>query len=273
MRFGYITNGFRDHRLVDVFPLLRDLGYEAVGITLDVGHFSHFDLDVAALRDFRASLCGLKPVIETGARYVLDPLRKHRPTLISADPEGRGRRLAYLEAAIDFAADVGARVVSFWSGVREPEVSEADAWAHLVEGLFRLADYAEARGVTLGFEPEPGMFVESLADFRELRRRFADGRLKRTGHPGHLAAPAPPPHDRWIRELADVLVNVHVDDIRGRVHDHLPLGEGEIDFPPIFRALREIGYEGALLVELARHSHMAPVMARRSIEAMRSYSS
>ena len=90
MRFGYITNGFRDHRLVDVLPLLRDLGYEAVGITLDVGHFSHFDLDVAALRDFRASLCGLKPVIETGARYVLDPLRKHRPTLISATRRGAG---------------------------------------------------------------------------------------------------------------------------------------------------------------------------------------
>ena len=42
--------------------------------------------------------------------------------------------------------------------------------------------------------------------------------------------------------------------VRG-VHEHLMFGEGTMDFPPIFAALREIGYAGGLHVELSRHSH------------------
>jgi sugar phosphate isomerase/epimerase len=272
VKLGYISNGFRDHRLADGFALLRDLGYEAVGLTLDVGHFDDVPPSAAEVARLRSALGGLHPVVETGARYVLDPRRKHRPTLLSADPSGRERRVDYLRAATDLAAEIGAGAVSFWSGARDPDTPVDDAWRNLLDGLAALADHAETRGVALGFEPEPGMFIESLADFRELRRRFADDRLQLTLDLGHLECTETAPHDRWIDEFADVLVNVHVDDIRGGVHDHLPLGDGDLDFPPIFAALKANDYQGACLVELGRHSHAFPIQAQRSIEAMRGYS-
>ncbi|MCA9254577.1 MAG: sugar phosphate isomerase/epimerase, partial [Phycisphaerales bacterium] len=53
------------------------------------------------------------------------------------------------------------------------------------------------------------------------------------------------------------------------VHAHLPIGEGDMDFPPIFRALRDVGYPGPVNVELSRHSHDAVNMARRTLEALR----
>ncbi len=271
MKLGYVTNGFRDHRLPELFEVLAELGYEAVGITLDVGHLDPFTCTRQEVEGVRDALrrSGLVPVVETGARYVLDPRRKHHPTLISA--EGRERRLDYLLRGLDIAEALGAGVLSFWSGKQDPDVGREQTWAWLCEGLRALADAADARGIALGFEPEPGMFVESLADYRELRDRFGDPRLGLTLDLGHLECTEERPHDRWIRELAGELVNVQVDDIRGRVHDHLPLGEGEIDFPPMFRALEEVGYEGACLVELGRHSHMAPEMARRAMEALRGY--
>ncbi len=271
MKLGYITNGFRDHRLEEVFEVLAELGYEAVGITLDVGHLDPYHLGPDEVRSVRDALrrYGLHPVVETGARYVLDPRRKHHPTLISAT--GRERRLDYLLRGVDIAEALGASVLSFWSGARDPAVSVEQSWAWLTEGLGHLADVAAPRGVALGFEPEPGMFVESLADYRELRDRFGDERLRLTLDLGHLECTETPPHDRWVRELADDLVNVQVDDIRGREHQHLPLGEGDIDFPPIFAALREVGYEGACLMELGRHSHLATEMARRSLEKLRGY--
>jgi sugar phosphate isomerase/epimerase len=40
------------------------------------------------------------------------------------------------------------------------------------------------------------------------------------------------------------LRNLHLEDIRGRVHAHKLYGDGDIDFEPVFRALREIGYHG-----------------------------
>ena len=46
----------------------------------------------------RLDALGLGSVIETGARFLLDPRAKHEPTLVTRDPEGRARRVAFLQA-------------------------------------------------------------------------------------------------------------------------------------------------------------------------------
>jgi L-ribulose-5-phosphate 3-epimerase len=68
-----------------------------------------------------------------------------------------------------------------------------------------------------------------------------------------------------------VLWNVHIEDMRTGVHDHLMFGEGEIDFPPVFSALRQAGYTGGLHVELSRHSHDAVETARRALAFLRAH--
>ena len=55
LKYGYVTNGFRDHALDDVFALLADLGYDGVGITLDVGHLHPFQVDINLCMHFRGS--------------------------------------------------------------------------------------------------------------------------------------------------------------------------------------------------------------------------
>ena len=69
-----------------------------------------------------------------------------------------------------------------------------------------------------------------------------------------------------IRRWAPRLVNVHIEDMRRGVHEHLMFGEGEIDFPPVLQALAEVGYTGGVYVELSRHSHEGPAAARRAFE-------
>ena len=72
-----------------------------------------------------------------------------------------------------------------------------------------------------------------------------------------------------IRKWKDVLWNVHIEDMKRGVHDHLMFGDGEIDFPPVLAALDEVGYRGLVAVELPRHSHAAPNVASRSIAFLR----
>jgi sugar phosphate isomerase/epimerase len=72
-----------------------------------------------------------------------------------------------------------------------------------------------------------------------------------------------------LRRWKDVLWNVHIEDMRQGVHEHLMFGEGEIDFAPVLHELREIGYEGGVHVELSRHSHDAVETARRALEFLR----
>jgi sugar phosphate isomerase/epimerase len=274
LKIGYVTNGFRDHALEDVFAILAELGYRGVGITLDVGHLDPYRTSRSEVETLRRLLHhhGLEAVIETGARFLLDPRRKHYPTLLSA--EGRERRMDFLARALELAEALGSRALSFWSGARDPRLDEETTWRYLLEGLEFLAPRSRDRSVSLAFEPEPGMFIESLDDYRELRDRFSSRAPERSSlgltlDLGHLQCTEESPHDRWIREFAPILDNVHVDDCRNREHKHLPLGEGDIDFPPLLDALSGIGYRGLCLVELSRQSHAAPEYAARSMEFLR----
>ncbi|WP_143675793.1 TIM barrel protein, partial [Streptomyces milbemycinicus] len=59
------------------------------------------------------------------------------------------------------------------------------------------------------------------------------------------------------------------EDMRRGVHDHLPFGEGEMDFPPVLAALAATGYQGLTVVELPRHSHAGPHYAETSLPFLR----
>src|SRR4029079_5348985 len=123
-RLGYNTNGFAHHRLDDALHVIAELGYRAVAITPDANHLHPDHTSDAQLRATRALLdhLGLAVVIETGARYVLDPRRKQRPTLIEMDAEGRARRLDFLERAAQIAVALGGDTISLWSGVLADDV-------------------------------------------------------------------------------------------------------------------------------------------------------
>jgi sugar phosphate isomerase/epimerase len=66
------------------------------------------------------------------------------------------------------------------------------------------------------------------------------------------------------------LVNVHIEDMKCGVHEHLMFGDGEIDFPPVIHALRETNFAGGIHVELSRHSHMAPQAAQQAYDFLTS---
>ena len=270
-RYGYNSNGFSDHSLGQMVTVLKRLGYQGIGITLGHPHLHPFQVSEERLRATQRLFkdAGLVPVVETGARYVLDPFRKHRPSLVSIAGVARATRVRYYEKSIDVAVQIGARVLSLWSGTPQPGVPARSSWERLVSSLREVCDYAQRREVTIGFEPEPGMFVESLANYEELRRRLDHPALGLTLDLGHLAITESPPLADLIHRFADQIVHVHIDDIKDSRHEHLPLGEGEIDFPPLLRALREIRYEGLILVELSRHSHEAPLRAQRSLIYLR----
>ena len=272
LKLGYVTNGFADHSLVQAAEVLHRCGYEAIGITLGAPHLDPWHTSRVRLGELRATLerQRLTPVIETGARYVLDPYRKHRPSLVSVDPEGRRQRVAFYEKAIDVAVELGARVVSLWSGTPQARIPEEKSWERLVAGLRPVLDHAAAREVTIGFEPEPGMFVEDLAGWRQLQERLDHPALGLTIDVGHLAVTETAPHAAHLETFRDDLVHVHLDDAKDGKHEHLPLGQGELDWAAIIATLSRIEYAGVALVELSRHSHVAPLQAQRSILFLRS---
>lgn len=270
MWLGYNTNGFAHHRLDDAIAIISEIGYRGVAITLDHGALNPLEAGWREqARRVRAACerAGLRVVVETGGRFVLDARRKHWPTLVSARQEDRERRVRFLVGAVEVAVEVGSGVVSLWSGAADDAAPAAEAYERLVSGLAVVLARAEREGVVVGFEPEPGMFVGSLEGYEELRRRVGAAGLRLTLDVGHAYLTEPDPLiavRRWAREA----VNVHMEDIRRPVHEHLFFGEGEVDVAGVVGALREGGYAGGLYVELPRHSHDAVRVAGRAYEVL-----
>ena len=256
LRFAYNTNGCGSHRLDDALDLMAEAGYAGVALTLDHHHFDPFAPDwearAAALRR-RLEGLGFGSVIETGARFLLDPRAKHEPTLVTADPAGRARRVDFLRRAVDVAALLGSEAVSFWAGVPRPGVDRGEAGVWLVEGLHAVADYARSQGVTPAFEPEPGMLIETAAQWEAL----AVPGLELALDTGHCIVTQDVDPAEAVRRYAPRLGAVAIEDMRRGVHVHLPFGEGDMDVPLVIAALQEVGYRRLVSVELSRESPTA----------------
>jgi sugar phosphate isomerase/epimerase len=268
MLLGYNTNGLAHHRLVDAIEVLASLGYQSVAITLDHGALSPRDTPCGQqLREVRSLLeqYHLRSVVETGARFLLDPWHKHEPTLLSPRHVDRARRIGFLRHAIDVGAALQSDCVSIWSGVLPEDTKPQAGLGRLVEGLQQVLEYADKQRVTVALEPEPGMLIDTMESLGQLLNRFDSSRLALTLDLGHLHCLGETPIAEVVRRWGDRLRNVHIEDMRTGVHEHLMFGEGEIDFPPALGALSEVGYQGGLHVELSRHSHEGPAAAKQAM--------
>jgi sugar phosphate isomerase/epimerase len=269
LRYAYNTNGLANHRLDDAVDLLADAGYDGVALTLDVSHLDPFSADLARQTErlgSRLARHGMGVVIETGARFLLDPRAKHEPTLVSPSPDGRARRVDFLVRAARVGADLGAEAMSFWSGVPRAAVDREAARRWLVDGVRSLMDEV-GHLLPLAFEPEPGMLVETCAEYGELAAEVPGLRLALdTGH--CLANGEGEPQD-LAREYAPSLGTVAVEGMRRGVHEHLPLDEGDMDLPAVLGALTGLDYRRLVCVELSRDSHRADRMVGAALATLR----
>jgi sugar phosphate isomerase/epimerase len=213
----------------------------------------------------------MRVVVETGARFIIDPRRKHQPTLLDPDRHLALDRLHFIEACIRLAATLEADAVSFWSGAKRDESPPSIHMARLVEACLRLSDFAGDRGMRLAFEPEPGMFIDTMDKFGELHAKVNRRNFGLTLDVGHCVCQGETPVGGQIRRWQDWLWNVHIEDMRKGVHEHLMFGEGEVDFAEVMGSLREIGYRRGVYAELSRHSHDAVETAKKSIEFLRRF--
>ncbi|KQP95045.1 xylose isomerase [Methylobacterium sp. Leaf113] len=268
LRFAYNTNGTANHRLDDAIDLIAEAGYQGVALTLDIHHLDPFAenwVQEAQRVSSRLQRLGLGSVIETGARFLLDPRAKHEPTLVSGDAADRARRIGFLKRAIDIGAILHSEAVSFWAGVPKPGIDRADAEGWLREGLAEVVAYAAEQNVVACLEPEPGMLIETLDDYAALdvpglRLALDTGHCLVTGERDPAVA---------VSEFADRIGTVAIEDMARGIHIHLPFGEGDMDVPSVLAALDAIHFEKLVCVELSRESHRADLMVPASLQYLR----
>ena len=269
MRLGYNTNGMANHDPLQAIELLAATGYESIALTID-----HLLLNPNAagqesqLQQIKEALNrhSMASVVETGARFLLNPTRKHWPTLLEAAPSDAQPRIDFLKYCIDIAVTLKSDCVSIWSGKKPPDMNFQEAIDRLAENLKIVLTYAEEQGVDIGFEPEPGMLIDTTGRFERLIHMVDSPRLKMTMDIGHLFCLSEVPIAQYIEKWAHKIVNIHIEDMCAGVHEHLMFGDGQIHFPPVIESLHQIGYDQGVHVELSRHSHNAAEIVVQSFE-------
>ncbi len=239
----------------------KRLGYEGLEVCLFADGPLAIDLDDRALTEARRALeaAGLQ------ASSVITELMWTYP-LSASDPALREKGKWVVRQMLRVAHALGATGVLVIPGAVEseflaqPEVVPYEvAMARAEEAIRELAPEAERHGVAIGIENvwnklflsplEARDFVDAIGS--EYVGWFLDvGNLLLTGFP-----------EQWIRILGARLKKVHVKGFRRRVptlNGFVDLLEGDVNWPEVMRALREVGYTDFLIAEMVPQYHHAP---------------
>ncbi|UZO79265.1 sugar phosphate isomerase/epimerase [Aquimarina sp. ERC-38] len=268
LRYAYNTNGCNNHRLYDALDLIAEAGYSGIALTLDWHHLDPFadnwEIQTQKLKR-RLDELGLGSVIETGARFLLNPKQKHEPTLINPTQEGRAYRVRFLKRAVYIAKILESETVSFWAGVLSDDVSKEEGLSYLKEGITEVAKYASEQGVVISVEPEPGMLVETIADYHQLIKDIPYP-IKLALDIGHVWVTGEMEPIEVIKEHAANAGTISIEGMQKGIHVHLPLNQGDMDVVGIVKKLEEMKYPNLVCVELSREGHRAHLAITESMQ-------
>ncbi|MEX2442703.1 MAG: L-ribulose-5-phosphate 3-epimerase [Alkalispirochaeta sp.] len=198
-------------------------------------------------------------VRESGLRVPSICLSAHRRfPLGSAFPDTVRSGMEVMRRAIDFATEVGVRIVQVAGyDVYYGEESTPETRERFVMNLGRSVDYAAARGVTLSVEVMDTRFMSSISRVLYLVRRIQSPWLTVYPDLGNLSAWNDNAAEELELGLREGIVSaVHLKDTypvtataAGQFRD-VPFGTGCTDFPRLLRILKRGGYAGQFLLEM-----------------------
>jgi sugar phosphate isomerase/epimerase len=186
-----------------------------------------------------------------------------------ADRSVRARTIDYLLAEVDLCADIGGSSVVFGSpaqrNVRDGQ-SYQQAWEDALEAFQRLAAHAAGRGVVVCIEPlapAETNFIQTAAEARRMVQAVGMPAFRMVLDVKAMCSEVRPIPE-IIRLSAPYLAHFHANDanLSGP-------GFGRTDFAPIAIALRDVGYDGWLSVEVFDFSPGPETIARQSLRYLR----
>jgi protein FrlC len=278
MKLAFSTNAYTRHSLTDALRGISAAGFEGVEILADEPHAYPGRIDDAFTASVRRTLDETGLAVSNincncsfGYWKDAPPEPYFEPSLISPNPKHRRDRSELILKTLEFARGVGAANVSITSGRCLGGMPPDRAARQFAESIGPLLERADALGVNIGIECEPGLYMEYISELCEW--------IDRLGHP-RFGANLDIGHSVVIGEEIPVVVellrgriwNLHVEDLPGRKHYHMIPGEGTgVDWAALRDALRDVHYDRFLTVELYTHTERPQEAAEKSFAFLSRY--
>lgn len=275
MRLAFSTNAFTSYPVEEAVVRIAEIGYQGVEILADRPHLyppeitdgvtnrikkilGQYGIEVSNINANTASGYFDKALMET----------IFEPSLSNKDNELREWRVRFTKESINIAEELGAKNISITSGRPIPGCPPERGIENFKRSLEDILICGERRGVSIGIEYEPGLLIENAEETLNLMQMMDSRYLGVNLDIGHLVVSGEDPAE-VIQSLSPYLLNIHIEDIRGRKHYHLIPGKGDIDMAAVSRALRNIQYKGFVTVELYTYNDSPERAAYQALQYLK----
>ena len=265
MKFAICNETFGDWDLSDALHLARSVGYTGWEVAPFMLADNIHDFDSRARTEYRKQVesAGFEII---GLHWLLAKTESFY--LTSADSSVRMATANYLGELAQLCSDLGGDVMVLGSPQQRnvPQGQSMQSAMECAADVLRsLGPDLERTGVRVAVEPlgrEEGNFLNHAADAREL--------IDLVDHPHvqlHLDVKAMSdegqPIEQIIKDNAEQMIHFHAND-----PNRQGPGMGEVDFEPIFRALKEIDYQGWTSVEVFDYTPGVERLVETSMQNM-----
>jgi sugar phosphate isomerase/epimerase len=269
MKFALCNEMFEGRMMAEVCAAAKRLGYDGIEIAPFTLARSAKDVTSRQRKQVRQTIKdhGLETV---GLHWLLvGPSGLH---ITTPDDAVWQKTRDYFSTLLDLCSDLGGKVMVLGSPKQRsipPGQTTEGAWKRAVELLSSVLDKAGKLGVTVCLEPlSPAEtdFINTVSEGMKMVRQINHPNLKI-----HLDVKAmssePTP-------VADVIRSVRTENI-GHFHVNDPNlygpGMGDVDYGPIAKAIKDIGYDRWLSVEVFKYDPDPETIAQKSIDYLRSF--
>jgi sugar phosphate isomerase/epimerase len=266
MKFAICNEIFQDWKIEDAAEFSAKAGYDALEIAPFTIAPYVTDILPAARERVRQAAARAGLAI-SGIHWVL--ARTEGLHLTHPDPAIRERTSNYLCDLVDFCADLGGHIVVLGSPKQRSVMegtSSRQAWEWATATVRASVARASDRGLTICLEPlspSETNFINTAAEAIRFVQQFQSPSFRIILDVKAMSSESKPVA-QIIRDSWPHFAYFHANDtnLKGP-------GFGEIDFKPIAAALKEVGYDGYLSVEVFNFEEGPEVIAARSIDYLK----
>ena len=240
------TQMLSQYSLIDSLEIIKELGFDGVEICVERQDWSLINLDslpVNAIRE-QVSKLNLAPY----------SFSLHQDYIYNDE------LFEMTKAAIRMTPALGTNIFVF--GVTKKKTKDKYEWQRMVDRTRILTALAEDSGVILAKEFEPGFVVGSTQQLIRLFEEIPSPHLAANLDLGHIFICDHQPVES-IHQLGEKIVHCHISGMPAGVHDHVLMSEGDMDLPIYLRALKEIGFNQGLALDLYKYDYEA--VAKESV--------
>lgn len=231
----------------------KKLGFDYVEISIDESDERLARLDWS--KEQRKEL--IDAMVKTGVNIRSMCLSAHRRFPFgSANPETRKRAKEIIDKAVQFALDIGIRVIQLAGYDVYYEQSTAESVQRFFDGMVYSAKVAEQKQVMLAMEIMDTPFMNSITKHLEYEKKINSPFYKVYPDLGNLSAWEGNDPKKELEKGIKSIVAIHLKDTippKGNFEGQfkcVEFGKGCVDFPSRFSELEKLGYVGPFMIEM-----------------------